>query len=383
METIKLYDNDSYSTVFSAEVLSCEKRDSSYEVILDRTLFFPEEGGQSPDKGVLGGANVLDVQINKGVITHTLDTPLNAGETVAGKIDWDHRFSNMQQHSAEHIFSGLVKKMYGYNNVGFHLSDNIVTLDFDGVLSDTQVSEIEYLVNEAIAKNVPVTVTFPTKEELSSLDYRSKIEIEGQVRIVTVEGYDVCACCAPHVKRTGEIGGMKVQSVQNYKGGVRISILCGFRALKAACEKADVISGLTGLLTTNQERLTDVVKKQMATIQTLKQELVAAKKELLSIEISKIDPSSENVILFCSDIDGKTIRNAVNDLVKLHPGYTIIFSGTDSNGYSYILGSQNRDCKELAERLKENFGAKGGGSALMIQGQIPAKEAEIRAFLAF
>ncbi len=383
METIKLFDNDSYSTDFNATVLSCDKTDDKYNVILDKTLFFPEEGGQSPDKGVLGGANVLDVQINKGIITHTLDAPLNAGETVSGKIDWNHRFSNMQQHSAEHIFSGLVKKMYGYNNVGFHLSDNIVTLDFDGVLNEEQVAEIEYLVNEAISKNVPVTVTFPSKEELSALDYRSKIEIEGQVRIVTVEGYDVCACCAPHVKRTGEIGGMKVQTLQNYKGGVRLSILCGFRALQAAREKAAVISELTNLLTTNQERLTETVKKQLSTIQALKQELVAAKKELLSIEISKLDPSLENIILFCSDVETKTIRNAVNDLVKIHPGYTVFFSGNDSAGYSYVIGSQNKDCKELANRLKEHFGAKGGGNSLMIQGQINAKEADIRGFLGF
>ena len=232
--TEKLYDQDAYAVEFDAKVLSCEayhdKDESGYHVVLDRTLFFPEEGGQSPDKGTINGIEVTDVQIKKDVVTHSLKEPLAVDENVHGKIDWTHRFNNMQQHSGEHIFSGIVHSRFGYDNVGFHLSDNIVTMDFNGVLTADEVKEIETAVNDVIVKNLPVEITYPAKEELAALDYRSKIEIEGQVRIVTIPGVDVCACCAPHVKRTGEIGTLNVQSLSNYKGGVRISILSGFRA---------------------------------------------------------------------------------------------------------------------------------------------------------
>ena len=281
-ETIRLYDNDAYATEFEAAVLSCEPKadiDNLYEVVLDQTLFFPEEGGQSPDKGVINGINVVDVQIKSGVIIHTVDIAvteneaggepdktkydktnidktkldkISAGSHISGKIDWQHRFYNMQQHSGEHIFSEIVHSRFGFENVGFHLSDSVVTMDFSGVISPEDIADIEREVNVAITKNIPVEVTYPSKAELESLEYRSKIEIEGQVRIVTVPGYDVCACCAPHVKRTGEIGMLKVMNYQNYKGGVRISILCGFRALEAFRQKSQIISELMGIFTTNQ-----------------------------------------------------------------------------------------------------------------------------------
>ena len=215
--TIKLYDQDAYAVKFTAKVLSCreniEKNRTTYETVLDQTHFFPEEGGQSPDKGTINGVEVLDVQIKKDVIFHTLKAPLTEGSKVEGEIDWTHRFSNMQQHSGEHIFSGLVHGKFGYDNVGFHLSDQSVTMDFNGILSDTEVREIEQKVNECIARNIEIEVTFPSKELEKQLEYRSKIEIEDQIRIVTIPGFDVCACCAPHVRRTGEIGILKVLNV--------------------------------------------------------------------------------------------------------------------------------------------------------------------------
>ena len=219
-KTVRLYDQDAYATEFEAEVLACEevekKEKKVYQIWLDQTLFFPEEGGQSPDMGTIDGIKVLDVQIKDEVITHTLAAPLAVGTTVKGVVDWKHRFYNMQQHSGEHIFSGIVHNRFGYDNVGFHLSDSIVTMDFNGVITAEDIEEIETEVNQAIIENIPVEVSYPTKEELKVLEYRSKIEIEGQVRIVTIPGYDVCACCAPHVRRTGEIGMLKVMNVQSY-----------------------------------------------------------------------------------------------------------------------------------------------------------------------
>ncbi|MBO4988600.1 MAG: alanyl-tRNA editing protein [Lachnospiraceae bacterium] len=381
---VKLYDLDAYATEFDAKVVSCEavtyNNQDVYAVILDRTLFFPEEGGQSPDKGTLDGKTVLDAQIKKDIVTHYLEQPVEAGATVHGVIDWKHRFSNMQQHSGEHIFSGIVHRDYGFNNVGFHLSDNIVTMDFDGVLSAEQVADVEYKVNEAIAKNVEITAAFPSKEELAALEYRSKIEIDGAVRIVTVDGYDVCACCAPHVKRTGEIGMLKVMSVQNYKGGVRISILCGFRALQAFRDKTEVVSSLTSLLSTSQETIVERVTQMKNTIQELKLQLGEVKQNMMFAKIYDIPADEKDVILFENDLDTQICRNVVNELVEEHQGINAVFVGNDEEGYRFILGSNVQDCKAVAVNLRDAFNAKCGGSATMIQGSVETTREKLEFF---
>ena len=384
--TEKLYDQDAYAVEFDAKVISCEayqeKKESGYHVILDRTLFFPEEGGQSPDKGTIDGIEVTDVQIKKDVITHSLKEPLAVGETVHGIIDWTHRFNNMQQHSGEHIFSGIVHSRFGYDNVGFHLSDNIVTMDFNGVLTADEVREVETAVNEVIVKNLPVEITYPSKEELKTLDYRSKIEIEGQVRIVTIPGVDVCACCAPHVKKTGEIGMLNVQSLSNYKGGVRISILSGFRALEEERKKSQVISSISGTLSANQELLPELVEKLKQSNQDLKYKLAQAKQKLVEQKMKEIPADQENVLLFETDLDTPGMRNAINGLVETHAGICGIFVEKEEGGYNFIIGSKTKDCREIATLLREKTGARGGGSAAMIQGSVSAEEKDLRELLA-
>ena len=385
-KTVRLYDQDAYATEFEAEVLACEevekKEKKVYQIWLDQTLFFPEEGGQSPDMGTIDGIKVLDVQIKDEVITHTLAAPLAVGTTVKGVVDWKHRFYNMQQHSGEHIFSGIVHNRFGYDNVGFHLSDSIVTMDFNGVITAEDIEKIETEVNQAIIENIPVEVSYPTKEELKVLEYRSKIEIEGQVRIVTIPGYDVCACCAPHVRRTGEIGMLKVMNVQSYKGGVRISILCGFRALEAFRQKADIITELMAQFSTNQEALVENVTKLKNTNQTMKNQLASAKQELMEYKVAAIPEDSENAILFESDLDTPVVRNVVNGLVEKFTGICAVFVGNDESGYQFIIGSKNKDCRQIAAALREKLSARGGGSDKMIQGSVAASQLQIEELLA-
>lgn len=395
-ETIKLYDRDAYAIEFEADIISCEPSkadDKHFDIILNQTLFFPEEGGQSPDMGILGGYRVVDVQIKNGVITHTVDTSagdccetekeaeLAAGVHVQGKIDWQHRFYNMQQHSGEHIFSGIVHSRFGFENVGFHLSDSVVTMDFSGVLSPEDIAEVEHEVNVAISKNIPIEVTYPSRDELAQLEYRSKIEIEGQVRIVTVPGYDVCACCAPHVKRTGEIGILKVMNYQNYKGGVRVSILCGFRALDAFRQKCDIISELMGIFTTNQEAIVDNVTKLKSVNQSLKSELGTAKSALLDYKVAELPTDTDNAVLFECGIDTNTARNCVNALVEKYSGFSAFFMGNDEEGYSFIIGSKNADCNTVAAALRNKLGARGGGKPVMVQGSVKAAKSEIEEVL--
>ncbi|WP_456055951.1 alanyl-tRNA editing protein [Agathobacter sp.] len=395
-ETIKLYDSDAYATEFEADILSCEPNkadDKHFDIILNQTLFFPEEGGQSPDMGILGGYRVVDVQIKNGVITHTVETlagdccevekeaELAAGVHVQGKIDWQHRFYNMQQHSGEHIFSGIVHSRFGFENVGFHLSDSVVTMDFSGVISPEDIAEVEHEVNVAISKNIPIEVTYPSRDELAQLEYRSKIEIEGQVRIVTVPGYDVCACCAPHVKRTGEIGMLKVMNYQNYKGGVRVSILCGFRALEAFRQKCDIISELMGIFTTNQVAIVDNVTKLKSVNQSLKSELGTAKSALLGYKVAELPADTDNAVLFECGIDTNTARNCVNGLVEKYSGFSAFFMGNDEEGYSFIIGSKNADCNTVAAALRNKLGARGGGKPVMVQGSVKAAKSEIEEVL--
>ncbi len=403
MATIKLYDEDAYRTQFRAIVLSCEKQKSGYAVVLDQTAFFPEEGGQTPDVGTLlpqNGINadesdtpdrlckmdaavchVTDVQITDDVITHYCDAPLPVGGQVFGEIDWQHRYSNMQQHTGEHIFSGVVHAALGYENVGFHLSDNIVTMDYNGPLSEEQVLKFEQMTNEWIYRNVPVSARYPSDEELAGLNYRSKDGITGAVRIVTIEGCDVCACCAPHVARTGEVGILKVIEHTPYKGGVRLSILCGMRALTDYRKCTDTLTSLSRLLSKPQDELAARVESLFAERDALKQELYLAKKELLDQMVDAVHPDAENICLFLCRCDMNLVRKTVNKLTSSHDGFCAICVGSDEDGYSFILGSSSKKANEAAALLRESLSAKCGGSDAMIQGSIPASAESIRRVL--
>ncbi len=380
-KTVKLYDTDAYATQFEAKVISCEKKEKknkiSYDVVLDKTLFFPEEGGQTPDKGYINGIEVVDVQIREDVIYHTLLSPLEEEDLVKGEIQWKHRFFNMQQHSGEHIFSGLVHRDFGYDNVGFHLSDQIVTMDFNGMLTDEDVEKLEWEVNEVIARNVAIVAEYPTSDVLEQLEYRSKIEIAGDVRIVTIKGVDVCACCAPHVSRTGEIGGFKIMSRQNYKGGVRISFLCGFRALQDFREKASVISQLVSLLSEKPENIVSAVEKLKETNQNLKYEVMNSKRRQMQEKIADIPSEENNVILFESELDATIMRDVVNQLTAEREGICGVFVGDDKDGYRFVMGSSTLDTREALAKLKEIGEVRGGGSPAMVQGTMFIKRREI------
>lgn len=377
--TRRLYENDSYITEFTATVLSCTAAEileetnaggdaAYYWVALDQTAFFPEGGGQNPDTGWLDGHPVVDVQIKGDTVWHKTTLMAEPGQIVAGCIDWEKRFSNMQQHSGEHIFSGLVHRHFGYNNVGFHLGSSVVTMDFSGPLTATDIDRIEWEVNDAIIKNVPITVAYPDKEALATMEYRSKIDIEGQVRLVTVEGYDVCACCAPHVARTGEIGGLKVVDFQKYKGGTRVSILCGFRMLRDYRQKQALVTEISRLLSAPVEKVDAAVRRQLDENARLRQVIYEMQEQMILKDIEAIEPGRENVWFFKEEMDAAAMRRTMNRALEKVSGYCGVFCGSDDDGYKYIIGSKSRDARELADVLKSAVGARGGGSAQMIQG---------------
>lgn len=378
--TEKLFYQDSHRSTFTAIVQEVRPSGNGYEIILDRTAFFPEGGGQSSDTGSLGGVSVSDVQEIDGKIIHYTDGPLVEGTEVEGCIDWTERFSKMQQHTGEHIVSGLIHKIYGYHNVGFHLGTDSVTLDFNGVVPKEKLHEIEQLANEAVAKNLPVQVLYPTDEELSKISYRSKIEIEGQVRIVVIDGYDVCACCAPHVKQTGEIGLLKLVGMQNYKGGVRISMLCGFRALEDYYQKEKNNREIAVMLSAKEYETAVEVERLQEELAMKKAKIAELERKFLEQKVETLDISGEIVCLF-EETDPVMTRELVNLLLKKGAKMAAVFSGNEREGYRYVLGSRSLDVRKNGKLLNEAFHGRGGGKPEMVQGTVQGKREEIEAFL--
>lgn len=377
MDTEKLFYKDSHLQQFTAKVLSCEEEKDKYKIVLDRTAFFPEGGGQYADTGVLGKAKVLDVHEKDGVIYHTTDEALEVGETVNGNLNWEERFEKMQQHTGEHIVSGLVHERFGYNNVGFHLGSDYCTMDFDGTLTKEDLRSIELAANQAVWANLDILVTYPSKEELKDLDYRSKIEIEGQVRIVTIPGYDVCACCAPHVKKTGEIGLIKLVNMVNYKGGERITMLCGARALKDYEAKDANGKAISALLCAKELEIADAVQHMKEEQSTLKNKVTQLSSKLLVYRAAEIDVDVPVVTVFDENLTGNEPRELMNQLLERGADVCAVFAGSDENGYRYVIGSRTKDVRPISKSLNEAFRGRGGGKPEMIQGSIKGTAEEI------
>lgn len=378
MQTLKLYETDSYIADFTAEVLSCEKNSKTYDVILDKTAFFPEGGGQSADIGSINGIPVIDVQIKDGVIIHKTKSSVDPG-TACCKLDWNIRFRRMQNHTGEHLLSGIAHEMFGCTNVGFHMG-NEITVDFDVELTREQIDIIELEANKAIYKNVPVSVDFPAEDILDSLDYRSKLELTEDVRIVTIEGYDVCACCAPHVKSTGEIGLVKVLSSMRHRGGTRLQILCGLDAFEDYCTKANNLYEIAVKLCAKHNQELSAFNKLCEENNELKQKNVSLSNELISVKIK--DPQKINgvSIYFESSADMHFARNLVLESAKLHKGISAVFSGKDKN-YKYAVASADSSVKPFGDLLRAELSAKGGGSDELIQGNISASKEDLINFL--
>lgn len=377
-ETRKLFYKDSHLKEFDAEVLSCEKGKEGFLTVLDQTCFFPEGGGQYADTGRLGKVNVLDVQEKNGIVYHMTDGPLEPGERVHGEIDWEERFEKMQQHTGEHIVSGLVHRRFGYNNVGFHLGSDYCTMDFDGPISPEELREIEWEANRAVASDLEVIVQYPSKEELEHMEYRSKIEIEGQVRIVSVPGYDVCACCAPHVKRTGEIGMIKLVNRMNYKGGERITMLCGFRALRDYETKLANAKEIGALLCEKENHIAAAVKRQKEELEKQKYENGRLMQQLLVYRAGETEIQKPVTSVFDSGLSRSAPRELMNLLIERGAPVCAVFAGDDESGYRYVIGSREEDVRPLGKKLNEQFSGRGGGKPDMIQGTLKGTKADIQ-----
>lgn len=370
---MKIYERDAYCREFTATVISCTKNADYYDVVLDKTAFFPEGGGQPADQGTLNGVKVSDVQEKDGVIIHKTESEIS-GE-VTGVIDWETRFLRMQSHTAEHIISGIINKSHGYNNVGFHMSESgLMTVDFDGALTRDDIKNAEILSNKAIWENRTVTVEFPESSVLSELDYRSKLDLTENVRIINIDGCDLCACCAPHVKTTGEAGLIKVIDFYSYKGGTRVELLAGGYALCDYGFLNDENKSLMGLLSASRDAVKETVEKQAEQLKAQKSEITALKNELALL---KLNPQTVGDITY-SITEGLTfdeLRHCVNTVGE--DKKCMFFSYDDEGNCLYVISSKSGGVREIVKNLNDTFSGRGGGKDDYAQGKIVATEEEI------
>lgn len=387
--TEQLYYQDSYIKDFEAVVLSCIPNGNHFEAVLDRTAFFPEGGGQCADTGVLHIENrkikVFDVQERNGEIIHFIDKEILPGQTVIGELDFQERFSKMQQHTGEHIISGIVHRRFGYENVGFHLGKEEVTMDYDGPLTPEELRSIEYEANQVVAENREIRAYFPGTEELEKIPYRSKKELQGKIRIVEIQDCDICACCAPHVKTTGNVGLIKITNAIRYKGGMRLWITCGMRALEDYNQKEASVVQISNMLSAKQQEVTDAVKRLTEEIQQLKEKAAKMQERLVMgyLESEKVvlkENPNANLLLFEKELDAMAMRNFVNAGMELTKGVCGAFVGDEKQGFRYVLGSSG-DIREIGKKLNAAFQGKGGGKPPMIQGSLVGEEEKIREFL--
>ena len=380
METTKLYYEDPFLQGFTAAVTSCEEGKGGYLVTLDRTAFYPEGGGQPYDTGVLGEAKVLEVHDKNGVITHLCNKPLAVGASVEGKIDWARRFDHMQQHSGEHICSGLICERFRCDNVGFHMGTDTVTIDFNADISWEELMEIEEAANRYICEDHPIDIRFYRGAELDKVEYRSKKPLEGDVRIVAFPGADCCACCGTHVLRSGQVGLVKFLSVQKFREGVRIELLCGDRARRylSACWEQSLHIG---------QALSVKPVASAAAVERLQSELGALKQRCAKLEESAFAQTAAlyegkgDVLLFEDEMSGDSLRKLCDAVANACGGRCAVFAGTDG-AYKYAIGHAGGELRDFTKKMNAALSGRGGGKPNFVQGSVGCDRAAIEAFFA-
>ena len=379
METEKLYYADPFLKTFTATVLDCQPGKNGFVVTLDRTAFYPEGGGQPADHGTLDAAAVTDVHEKNGVVLHNVDRAVEIGKTVTGVIDWARRFDHMQQHSGEHICSGLICGRYHCDNVGFHMGTDIVTIDFNADIPWEELLEIEAQANQYICEDHPIDIQFHRGAELDAIDYRSKKPLEGDVRIVAFPGADCCACCGTHVLRSGQVGLVKFLSMQKFREGVRIELLCGKRALdylSRTWEQAKAIG----------QRLSVKPVDAAAAVERLENELSAAKLRCAQLEesvfaaIAQEQAGKGDVLLFQPPMKPDSVRKLADAASKTCGGLAAVFAGEGTH-YAYALGrADGQDISAQVKAMNAALHGRGGGRNGFAQGSVEAEQSAIEAF---
>ena len=359
--TQRLYETDGMLRAFHARVLTCRKQKQGYAVTLDCTAFFPEGGGQQADTGMLSDAHVRHVYLEHGVVVHETDIPLAPGMQVRGRIDWQQRFLRMQQHTGEHIVSGTLHRLYGVNNVGFHMSGEDVTIDVDAPLSREQISEAELVANCVVTADVPLYAWYPPASVLAQIAYRSKKPLDGAVRLVQIPGCDICACCAPHVARTGYVGAIKILDAMRYKGGMRLHLLFGSQAIADYEQKYRAVSAIAASLSVKQAQAQDAVARLAAENAAKSGQIRALKRALGEQMACAVAPCDGNVCLFAPLLDATTARELALAAKQRCGGVCAVFVG-EKPPYAYVMTSAHVPLQANSKRFQSALFGRGGGT---------------------
>ena len=378
--TEKLFYADSHLRDFAAQVLECESAPDGFAVVLDRTAFFPGGGGQAPDTGYIGKARVNGVREEGGRILHIVSSPLEEGARYDCRLDWEQRFSRMQNHSGEHIVSGLAHKIYGCDNVGFHMGEEFVTIDFSAELGREELAGIERLANEAVWRDIPVTAEFPPADALERIDYRSKKELDGDVRIVTIPGVDCCACCAPHVARTGEIGSIKILGSMRHRGGVRLDMVCGADAYENHRAEHESVAAISAALSAKQTEVAAAVDRLNGQCAQLGARCGELSRQLVSARLAAMEFRQGNIVMFDELLSEPALRELVNGAADKCTGVAAVFFSESAGSFRYIIGSSHIDLRAGAAKINSGIGGRGGGSSGMIQGSASCSRKDIQNF---
>lgn len=379
METERLYYEDAYLKECTATVLACRQSKKGYEIVLDRTVFYPEGGGQPADQGYLNQVQVYDVHERGGELLHYTREPLEEGQQVLGRIDWERRFDLMQQHSGEHMVSGLIHERYGYDNVGFHMGSDVITIDFNGELTQEQMEEMEKLANEKVWENQKVEITYPSPEELEILPYRSKKELTGEVRIVRFPGADLCACCGTHVARAGEVGMIKLLSVQKFREGVRMEMICGRRVLEYLNCIDRQNHQVSVLLSAKPEKTAEAVKRLQEESYRQKGRIAALEEQSFA-GIARQYADAGDVLVLEAGLDADGVRKLTDLVMKSCKGRCALFSDNGDGTFKYAMGQENGDLRSLTKAMNQALNGRGGGKPFFVQGSVQASVEEIKEF---
>ncbi len=377
--TKKLYENNVYQFEFCADVVSCEPEEGGYGVVLTETAFAPEGGGQKADGGTLDGLPVGDVREENGQIRHILAAPLPVGKCVRGVLDAERRMRHLQHHTGEHILSGTLHRLFGAENVGFHLGHE-VTLDTDIPLSAEELKRAEEEANLAVLRNLEVQILHPSAAELASMAVRSKIGVREGIRVVLIPGVDACVCCAPHLSHTGEVGVIKITDFMPYKGGTRIFIRCGRDAWRDYEEKQQILFRISRALSVPVMEADRGVERLMAEADALRGRLAVSEEALCRARLAALPETDVGLCLFYDGLDPRALRKYA-ELASSLSSFAAVFTPDGTGGHRYALAGRKRDMRALSARLHEKLGGRGGGNAVLAQGSVPAGEEEIRRVL--
>lgn len=375
--TEKLYESNGLLSEFSATVIDCIEADGGFDIELDRTAFFPEGGGQGSDTGRLGDVEVKHVFIKDGKIFHRTSRAISVGEKVPGNVSFDLRRRRMQNHGGEHIISGLIYSLYGIENAGFHMSENEITVDTGAPLTEEMLCHVEALANQAVWENRPIRCYYPDGEELASLSYRSKTDIEGELRIVEVEGYDRCACCAPHFPSTAYIGLIHIKKFIKYKKGLRLTIACGEDAMENYRTISKEASAIAKLYSVQPEEIHSAVLRREEAFSDKLHELHTLKERLLEEKLKTLSPSPKSICVFEDGCDTGLLKKLANDGAHLTGRFFAAFSDNGNGGFNYVICAQSGDLAPLAATVREKLGGRGGGKGTMITGFVEADRSSI------